>query len=407
MNKNNQSSYKCPICDSTNITELINKKLITFLFPVPKNTITKIKNEKINIQICLNCSHVFQIDINDNLINLIYSEFYKNYNLDTSAEFQNVYRDRTVNFIDIFLNKYDKTNANMLDIGCGEGTYFPYFLSKGYTCYGFEPSNKHLIAREKNPRAIISSSYFEEANKNIFHTKFDIILLNWVLEHVVDLSNFFMILKNYCKSGTKIIIQVPDLMYYIENDLYLFYVHEHIHYFSHVSIEKCLNNFGFKILSYKNKDCPSLLVCAEYIGKYSKINFKNNIDKLCKSIVDFVDKGNKLSNRAKHLFNNYNEIYFYGIGTVSYWLSEYCLSEKIKSKVKVIDDNDFYFGKIAPSFNKKIIKISEVGTVQNATFFIGTSPVYRNRIIRKIKKNVSGKYDLVFIQDEDFKIISN
>jgi len=401
----------CPACQSLDVQELVDEKLVTFLFPVPKSTISKINREKISIFICNSCSHVFQVNVNKIIIDTIYSNFYQHYNLDTSFEFQKIYRNRTQKFINDNIRNdtknSDKTeNLNILDIGCGEGTYFPFFSDHGYDCYGFEPSKKSIIAKNKNPDAIINSSYFENHADNIFNVQFNVILLNWVLEHVLDLDNFFSVLVNYCKKGTKIFLQVPDLLYYVEHDLFLFYVHEHIQYFTLHSLSYCLNRVGFRIISYKNADCPSLLVVAEYIGKEISPTFNNDVEQTIRNINNFIQKGNNLGEVSTKLFDKYNEIFFYGIGTSTYWLGEYHLANKIKGRVKIIDDNKFYINKYVPSFECRILQVDEIGPVNGCAFFIGTSPVYRDTIITRIQENVSGEYDIVFIDNNKFKVIN-
>ena len=147
--------YGCPACMSQDIKSLIQKKLVSFLFPVPKEIIPKINREDISIFVCNFCSHVFQVNVDNKLIDVIYSEFYKHYNLDTSIEFQNIYRERTLNFIGKNTKNIHNNKYKMLDIGCGEGTYFPYFSKNEYSCYGFEPSEKHHLASMNNPDAVI------------------------------------------------------------------------------------------------------------------------------------------------------------------------------------------------------------------------------------------------------------
>jgi len=396
---------KCLACVSADTKEIINDKLVTFLFPVSQSTLERVTRENISIFICQNCSHVFQTNVDKDLINKIYSDFYKHYNLDTSEEFQSVYRQRTIDFINESISdEKNNNNRNFLDIGCGEGTYFPYFSDLGFNCFGFEPSQKHKIAIKNNPNVNVSPDYFEDQSKNAFGETFQVILLNWVLEHVIDLESFFKKLINYCHEGTKIIFQVPDFEYYIDNDLHLFYVHEHIHYFSPASIEKCLNRFGFKLLKYKNGDCPSLLVFAEYSNKTAK-ELNKGVNKNIEKVDIFLKKGLELGTKANELLSHYDEVYFYGIGTPSYWLGEYYLDEKVKKKIKIIDDNKFYIEKYAPSFNHKIQTLSNVNNVNNAVFFIGTSPVYRKVIVDKLLKNVKGNFEVLVIDNNRFKVL--
>jgi len=396
---------KCLVCLSAEIKEIINDKLVTFLFPVSKLTLDKVKRETISIFICQKCSHVFQTEVDKDTIDQIYSDFYKHYNLDTSEEFQSVYRQRTIDFINESLSaNKDNHSQNFLDIGCGEGTYFPFFSELDYNCYGFEPSEKHKIAIKKNQKAKVIPDYFEKQNQNMFGVAFEVILLNWVLEHVIDLESFFSKLSNYCQEGTKIIFQVPDFEYYVENNLHLFYVHEHIHYFTPTSLERCLKRFGFKLLKYKNGDCPSLLAFAKYTNKISESKTKG-VKEIIEKVDVFLDKGYSLGKKARKIFDDYDEIYFYGIGTSSYWLGEYYLDDQIKNKIIILDDNEFYDEKFAPSFDSQISTLQNVSNVNNAVFFIGTSPVYRKIIMKKILTKVNGNYDILVIENDKFKII--
>lgn len=399
----------CPTCSSKDVQELINNKLVTFIFPVPKSTLSKINRQAIRLYICSCCCHVFQYDINISLIDTIYSDFYRHYNLDTSIEFQKIYRDRTLKFIKENLigtsNDAQVGQYKALDIGCGEGTYFPFFHDLGYECYGFEPSEKSKIADKNNTAAIISQAYFEEENENKFNVLFDVILLNWVLEHVLDLDKFFEKLKLYIKGGTKVFIQVPDLMYYVKNDLYLFYIHEHIHYFTPHSISKILNRHGFNLISHKQADCPALLLCAEYT-RGSEVDYKKiNKAITTQEINNFIVRGEVLGASANKLFGEYAEIFFYGVGTPTYWIGEYYLSKQIVSRVLILDDNEYYYNKHVPSFGCKVIQIKDIKKVTNACFFIGTSPVYREKIIKRIKLNIVGKFDIVYIHNNAFNIM--
>lgn len=254
----------CPACGSAHIEDYLESNLTTFFFPVPENIIEKVKKEPFKLKNCAACSHVFQTNIRTELLDLIYSEFYLHYNLDTSVEFQEVYRERTIEFMAQTLTR--GKDLKVLDIGCGEGTYFPFFESMGYECYGIEPSKKIKIAKEKYPNAHLSPEFFEAHEENIFGTTFDVILMNWVLEHIAALGPFFTKLKEYITTDTKLFIQVPDMRYYMDNDLALFYVHEHINYFTIETLQILLERKGFKIAGQKHGDCPSVLICGEYTG---------------------------------------------------------------------------------------------------------------------------------------------
>lgn len=406
MTIQNETMLRCPACASENSNQLLKEKLVTFLFPVPEDVISDIKRESITLNICDSCGHVFQPSIDNALIELIYSEFYKHYNLDTSVEFQKIYGQRTIDFIEKNLVGMPKSGGKILDIGCGEGTFFRFFQERNYECYGFEPSDKYLIAKQKNPDAVISSDFFDAVDANIFDEEFDIIILNWVLEHVVELDKFMPILSRYCKPGTMVVFQVPDLTYYLENDLFLFYVHEHIHYFTLRSITELLTRSGFEIRATEYGDCPALLVGAAYTGAPATTSVAGNVGAAGNQVIDFMRRGSELGKSVGHRMQPYDKIYLYGAGTATFWLGEYWLDESEKNKVVLIDDNQYYAGKMAPSFNSPVKSVREVGNADSSVFFIGTSPVYRATIIEKIKEHVQGKFDICYIDDGELKILT-
>jgi 2-polyprenyl-3-methyl-5-hydroxy-6-metoxy-1,4-benzoquinol methylase len=97
------------------------------------------------------------------------------------------------------------TSGTILDVGCGTGEFLNYMKSKGWHCYGTEPSD---LARKKA---------MENAGKNIFSslielpaTKFDVITLWHVAEHLHDLNNTIAQLKSMLKPTGTILIAVPN-----------------------------------------------------------------------------------------------------------------------------------------------------------------------------------------------------
>jgi len=391
---------KCPVCGSNSTEDYLNTNLTTFFFPVPEKLIKKVEKEPFKLRICKKCSHIFQTDIKKDLLELIYNKFYKHYNLDTSIEFQKVYRERTIEFIKEILSQ--EKDQKVLDLGCGEGTYFPFFETFDYECYGIEPSEKAVIAKEKNPNAFISHQYFENSKVNIFKTKFDIILMNWVLEHILELDSFFKKLEKYIKTKTKIIIQVPDIRYYINNNLPLFYVHEHINYFTIETLRLLLERKGFIIIGQMYGDSPSILICGEYTGikstkevyypgliKMKKIFLKKNVD-LKKKII-------------KNILVN-EKIILYGMGLLAFWIGDFCLDNIDLKKIELIDDNEFYRGKVVPLFNKKL-KLFPPGYNLDKTFIlICTSPVYHDKVKKLIKEKYVGNYKIAFVKNNDLMI---
>ncbi|MBT3387335.1 MAG: methyltransferase domain-containing protein [Desulfobacula sp.] len=392
----------CPVCGSDWLENYIETNLTNFFFPVSEEIIHKVKKERFTLNICMQCSHVFQTNIEKDLLNLIYKEFYNHYNLDTSIEFQLIYRERTINFLKNVISAGE--NQKALDIGCGEGTYFSEFRKMGFDCYGIEPSPKSEIAKKKNPDAIISNEFFNNCDTNIFGTSFDVIMMNWVLEHIENIEDFFDKLKAYIKKGTTLFIQVPDLDYYIEHNMPLFYVHEHINYFSAQTLCLLLKRKGFKIIDVVQGDSPALLVAGEYMGIEQKIIVQNKDQIIRKK--DFIVNNEALKAKVKKIISKNEKIIFYGIGLLSFWISDFCLSDKDKEKIVLLDDNSYYKGKMVPSFNKQLQFFPDGYDLEGYTVFITTSPVYHDKIKENIQNKFTGHFQIATIKNNDVIIES-
>lgn len=390
----------CPVCGSGCVEEYLNTNLTTFFFPLPEDLIHKSKKEPFKLDICQKCSFIFQVDVNMDLIALIYNDFYKHYNLDTSVEFQEVYRGRTIDFMEEILKQENEASA--LDLGCGEGTYFPFFESLNYRCYGIEPSEKAVIAKEKNPNATILHKYFETLEANEFNIKFDVILMNWVLEHISDIDPFFEKLDQYLKKGTKLIIQVPDIKYYIDNQLPLFYVHEHINYFTNETLTILLERKGFKIIGSKFGTSPALLICGEYTG-IPLIKEVNNSE-LFNRQKQFLLENNDLKAKISKIISENKKVVFYGMGLLAFWIGENCLEKDDLRKVELVDDNIYYKGKLVPMFNKKLHEFPDGHNFDDTLILICTSPVYHEKIKNAINQKYAGDFKIASVKDNELVI---
>ena len=141
--------FTCPVCGSKNTEKYLKTYLSTFFFPLPEDLLNKAKPEIIKLNICNNCSFIYQVDVKNHLIELIYNEFYKHYNLDTSVEFQRVYRERTIEFMKEVLHN-DRVHPKALDLGCGEGYNSKYLVDQGFQVVGVDFSEIAIQRAKRN-----------------------------------------------------------------------------------------------------------------------------------------------------------------------------------------------------------------------------------------------------------------
>ncbi|WP_276680626.1 class I SAM-dependent methyltransferase [Empedobacter brevis] len=164
----------------------------------------------------------------------------------------------------------------VLDYGCGVGDFLEHLQKNGYDVLGMEPNNSaKKIAQSKIGTEKVTSTELEQNDQ-----KFDIITLWHVLEHIPNLNEIIIQLKNHLTEDGRLIIAVPnhksyDAVYY--GKYWAAYdVPRHLWHFSATSMNKLFNNFGMKIESTHPMKLDSFyvsLLSEKYKG--NKLGFIN------------------------------------------------------------------------------------------------------------------------------------
>ena len=168
--------------------------------------------------------------------------------------FEKIYqlvKNYTINQKWKLIKKHTNNNSiSVLDIGCGTGDFLKYGITKlNVNGVGVEPNNE---------AATISSSKQINVYKNINelnNEKYDVITLWHVLEHVIDLTEYFNFFYNQLKDKGTLIIAVPnfksfDAKHY-EQHWAAWDVPRHLWHFSKKSISIIAKKHDFKLIHIK------------------------------------------------------------------------------------------------------------------------------------------------------------
>lgn len=134
------------------------------------------------------------------------------------------------------LNSLQTAEKTVLDIGAGTGDFLKVCKNNNWTVLGVEPNlNARNIAAKKEV-------FLYENLEAITNTKFDVITLWHVLEHVADLPNYIQQLKKLLKPNGRLIIAVPNYKSYdaahYKNFWAAYDVPRHLWHFSQTAIQK-------------------------------------------------------------------------------------------------------------------------------------------------------------------------
>lgn len=183
------------------------------------------------------------------------------------------------------INSLLKEEKKLLDVGCGTGDFLAACKINGYNVCGIEPNNK---ANEIATKKIGKSVYKNLVDIN--ESEFDIITLWHVLEHVPNLEDYIIKIKNLLKPNGILIIAVPNFKSFDANYYKQYWaafdVPRHLWHFSKTAIQKLFfkqqmrvinilpmkfDSFYVSLLSEKYKTGKSNFMKAFYVGFVSNL----------------------------------------------------------------------------------------------------------------------------------------
>lgn len=143
------------------------------------------------------------------------------------------------------LVKHVSRKGNLLDIGAGTGDFLEYASQKGWNVSGVEPNEKARdLAKQKN---VSLSEVLPEGLKT-----YDAITMWHVLEHVYDLEEQILWLKEKLNREGAVFIAVPnfesfDASYY-KSDWAAYDVPRHLYHFSRKSIQLLFEKHNMEVV---------------------------------------------------------------------------------------------------------------------------------------------------------------
>lgn len=170
--------------------------------------------------------------------------------------------------------------GRILDIGCGEGFVIGHLAKQGWDVCGLDFSldgvKRHFP--DLADKVIKGDIYKSLENLILVKEKFDVIICNNVLEHVIDPLSFLNRFKSLCHDETVIRIQVPNDFSWFQNALkrdgminneYWINPPAHLSYFNNESLNTVLSSYGYQITELLG-DFPIELFLLNEKSNYNK-----------------------------------------------------------------------------------------------------------------------------------------
>ena len=151
-----------------------------------------------------------------------------------------------------FLRGHIAPEQSIIDIGCGNGAMLHMLQEQGFRhLTGLEPSEKNCrgITERWGIRAV-AGALGEDIPPLVGET-FDVVLMEGVLEHLIDVQGNVRDALAYLKKDGALYLNVPDLAAFPDcHDLYQQFSVEHVNFFSLPSMQNLMGAFGMTCVAY-------------------------------------------------------------------------------------------------------------------------------------------------------------
>ena len=147
-----------------------------------------------------------------------------------------------------------KKSGNLLEIGCGTGAFLSLASRMGFNVTGVEPRKEYAeYGATKYGLDIIQGLVGDPRQCiSLEDDKYDVVVLNEVIEHVLDINAFISAVKKCMKVGGLLYLTTPDVhslyafLFRVNWDQY--HVCWHHHFFNKQTLKYSLNLYGFKVV---------------------------------------------------------------------------------------------------------------------------------------------------------------
>lgn len=290
----------------------------------------------------------------------------------------------------------ENKKGKVLDIACNDGTQLSQFKKRGWISHGIDPAKNLSKLSEKECDIVVVDYFNSRSIVKLPEKTYDVIIAQNVLAHTDDIYNFLLCCKILMNNDTKLYIQTSQADM-IENGQFDTIYHEHLSFFSTLSIKKLCKRVGL----YLNRVRKVEIHGGSYIFTISKIDnehisVQNTLDSETKNRRYDIKKYDEYRNTIKSIIyniqqkiNEYKKINYIVIGYGAAAKGNTLLNAASLKLDYIIDDNNLKHGMLTPGSNIQITSIEILNNLLNNIVFIPLAWNFYEEIFEKINKKIN------------------
>jgi SAM-dependent methyltransferase len=375
----------CFVCGDNNNRVILDKQPIPIWTGGDDSDVYR--NNKITCKLlsCKSCGHVYQPRefVLASLLNEIYQSNHAQASTDLGKGKWGIQRAKQV------LNALGKIQFDsVLEIGCGAGYLLKYLKSNFNIkiAEGIEPS----LSKSVYADGVMLHKGFAGKEFNL-SKKFNLIYSNAVFEHIADLHDLMTFIKSTLTNGGFLFFGVPNTEILIRSGDPGLFIHEHIHYFTKMSVQKLLEMHEFHIKQLiESHDGLYVWACK---GRSEKTNYaleSIQLSEYQKKIDHILSKVTSVLSSSKIGIHGVNN----SLNNVLGWGSLDQMS------FKIFDNDEIKYGKYY--FRKKVMN-PDMESIKDIESILVTSQFYFDEIFRQYRNmNFDGQVQCITEDNYDY-----
>lgn len=297
-------------------------------------------------------------------------------------------------FADMVQSECGKVGC-VLDIACNDGTQLCKFKNRGWLTHGIDPARNLLHLSSSNADKIVCDYLNVPALEQLGSVKYDAIIAQNVFAHTHDIVHFLECCKSAMNDQTRLYIQTSQADM-IENNQFDTIYHEHLSFFSTLSMKTVCERVGLRLVSVKKTDIhggsyvftvslvdnedssvSEMIQREQSVGRYSLDRYDDYREKVEQVIFNFRQFAELYSSRGYLLVG-------YGAAAKG---NTFLNASKVKLHF-IIDDNPLKQGLLTPGTNTMIASSDLINKFAHNTVFVPLAWNFHDEIRSKIKSKV-------------------
>ena len=192
-------------------------------------------------------------------------------------------------------------------MGAASGYNLNLYKKDNKKVFGIEPSNNNKkFSKENYDIEIYADTFQNYLKEDISKSKYDLIFLSHILEHIVNPREFINEIKKF--SNKYIFIDVPTFDYKFSDECFGMFSDEHVNYFTFESLQNLMYSAGFHLINVRIEfylDCyvaagtPAILTLWEKNKEGTKYNKRKIVNNTINKVKEYIEDSEKILSKIK------------------------------------------------------------------------------------------------------------